>query len=100
MKPILLHQRKALYALFIAGVFFLLSTKTFAQADRILAVHDSIRKAFEEAKGNDRFPLMIIHGGVLLRSDTATAYKLINQGIEESAKIQDHQTVLLGYHNL
>lgn len=100
MKPILLHQRKALYALFIAGVFFLLSTKTFAQADRILAVHDSIRKAFEEAKGNDRFPLMIIHGGALLRSDTATAYKLINKGIEESAKIQDHPTVLIGYHNL
>jgi tetratricopeptide (TPR) repeat protein len=100
MRPILLHQRKDLYSLIIAGALFLLINNTFAQADRILAVHDSIRRAFEQAKGNDRFPLMIIHGGVLLRSDTATAYKLINQGIEESAKIQDHQTVLLGYHNL
>jgi len=100
MKPISTNQRIGLYTLFIAGVVFLSITNTFAQADRILAIHDSIRKAYEQAKGNDRFPLMIMHGGALLRSDTAAAYKLINQGIEESAKIQDHKTVLLGYHNL
>lgn len=100
MKTTLFLHRNSLYPIIIAVSIFGLCKTSFAQADRILAAHDSIRKAYELAIGNDRFPLMIIYGGVLLRSDTATAYKLINQGIEESAKIQNHQTVLLGYHNL
>lgn len=70
------------------------------QPDVIKATRDSIEKKLSEAKGDEKFPLLIEHGFNIRNEDSLEALKIIDEGINGAVNNGDHAAVLRAYYLL